>query len=157
MQFDRFDAHILSELQKDGRLPVVELAEAIGLSPTPCARRIKALESGGVIEGYAAILNPARVGLEVQAIVHVKLTEHTDETVARFEREIALLDEVTNCFAMTGSYDFILQVFGKDLDSLSSVILKKLLRIPHVRDLQSSVVLATVKRSTRVPLSHLQL
>ncbi len=156
MQFDRFDAHILSELQKDGRLPVVELAEAIGLSPTPCARRIKALESGGVIEGYAAILNPARVGLEVQAIVHVKLTEHTDETVARFEREIALLDEVTNCFAMTGSYDFILQVFGKDLDSLSSVILKKLLRIPHVRDLQSSVVLATIKRSTRVPLSHLQ-
>jgi len=156
MELDRFDARILAELQREGRLPVVELAEAIGLSPTPCARRIKALEAASVIEGYAAILNPARVGLAVQAIVHVKLTEHTDETVARFEREIALLDEVTNCFAMTGAYDFILQVFGKDLDALSSVILKKLLRIPHVRDLQSSVVLATVKRSTRVPLSHLQ-
>lgn len=155
MEFDRFDARILSELQRDGRLPVVEIADLIGLSSTPCARRIKLLESGGVIEGYAAILNPTRVGLEVQAIVHVKLTEHTDETVARFEREIALLDEVTNCFAMTGAYDFILQVFGKDLESLSSVILKKLLRIPHVRDVQSSVVLATVKRSTRVPLSHL--
>jgi Lrp/AsnC family leucine-responsive transcriptional regulator len=156
MQLDRFDVRILSELQREGRLPVVELAESIGLSPTPCARRIKALESAGVIEGYAAILNPARVGLAVQALVHVKLTEHTDESVARFEREIALLDEVTNCFAMTGAFDFILQVFGKDLDSLSTVILKKLLRIPHVRDVQSSVVLATVKRSTRVPLSHLQ-
>jgi Lrp/AsnC family leucine-responsive transcriptional regulator len=100
-------------------------------------------------------LNPTRVGLEVQAIVHVKLTEHTDDTVERFEREIALLDEVTNCFATTGAYDFILQVFGRDLESLSSVILKKLLRIPHVRDVQSSVVLATVKRSTRVPLGHL--
>ena len=67
----------------------------------------------------------------------------------------ALLEEVTHCYAMTGAYDFILQVFGKDLESLSTVILKKLLRIPHVRDVQSSVVLATVKRSTRVPLGHL--
>ena len=157
MELDRFDARILAELQREGRLPVVELAEAIGLSPTPCARRIKALESAGIIEGYAALINPARVGLAVQAIVHVKLGEHTDETVERFEREIALLDEVTNCLAMTGAYDFILQVFARDLDSLSSVILKKLLRIPHVRDVQSSVVLATVKRSTRVPLSHLQI
>ncbi|HEX4151979.1 MAG TPA: Lrp/AsnC family transcriptional regulator [Steroidobacteraceae bacterium] len=155
-KLDRFDARILSELQRDGRLPVVELAELIGLSATPCARRIKALEAAGVIEGYAAILNPARVGLAVQALVHVKLTEHTDETVARFEREISLLDEVTNCFATTGTYDFILQVFGRDLESLSSVILKKLLRIPHVRDVQSSVVLATLKRSTRVPIGHLQ-
>jgi len=157
MDLDRLDARILSELQREGRLPVVELAELIGLSPTPCARRIRSLESAGIIEGYAAILNPNRVGLEIQAIVHVKLTEHTDETVARFEREIALLDEVTNCFATTGAYDFILQVFGKDLDSLSSVILKKLLRIPHVRDVQSSVVLATLKRSTRLPLHHLEI
>ena len=157
MDLDRLDARILFELQREGRLPVVELAELIGLSPTPCARRIRSLESAGIIEGYAAILNPNRVGLEVQAIVHVKLTEHTDETVARFEREIALLDEVTNCFATTGAYDFILQVFGKDLESLSSVILKKLLRIPHVRDVQSSVVLATLKRSTRLPLHHLEI
>jgi Lrp/AsnC family transcriptional regulator, leucine-responsive regulatory protein len=156
LDLDRFDARILAELQRDGRVPVVELAETIRLSPTPCARRIKALESSGIIEGYAAILDPARVGLEVQAIVQVKLTEHTDDVVARFQREIALLDEVTNCFAMTGNYDFILQVFAKDLESLSNVILKKLLRIPHVRDVQSSVVLATVKRSTRVPLNHLQ-
>jgi Lrp/AsnC family leucine-responsive transcriptional regulator len=156
MDFDRFDARILSELQREGRSPVVEVAQTIGLSPTPCARRIKALETAGVIQGYAAILDPARVGLEVQAIVHVKLTEHTDDTVERFEREIELLDEVTNCFAIAGAYDFILQGFGKDLESLGNVILKKLLRIPHVRDVQSSVVLATVKRSTRIPLGHLQ-
>jgi Lrp/AsnC family transcriptional regulator, leucine-responsive regulatory protein len=156
MKLDRFDARILSALQRDGRLTVVELADAIGLSPTPCARRIKALESCGTIEGYAAVLNPARVGLSVMAIVQVKLTEHTDETVARFEKEIALLDEVTNCYAMTGSYDFILEVYGRDLESLSNVVLKKLIRIPNVRDLQSSVVLATVKRSTRIPLAHLQ-
>jgi Lrp/AsnC family transcriptional regulator, leucine-responsive regulatory protein len=155
MELDRFDARILAALQRDGRLPVVELAETIGLSPTPCARRIKTLEGNGVIEGYAALLNPAQIGLGVLAIVQVKLTEHTDETVSRFEREIALLDEVTHCYAMTGSYDFILQVYGKDLESLSNVVLKKLIRIPNVRDLQSSVVLATVKRSIRIPLGHL--
>jgi Lrp/AsnC family transcriptional regulator, leucine-responsive regulatory protein len=155
IQLDRYDAKLLAALQRDGRLAVVDLAEAIGLSPTPCARRIKALESAGVIEGYAALLNPARVGLAVLAIVQVKLTEHTDETVARFEQEIALMEEVTRCFAMTGTYDFILEVYGKDLDALSNVVLKKLIRVPNVRDMQSSVVLATVKRSMRIPLGHL--
>src|SRR5271154_1214802 len=155
MKLDRFDVKILDALQRDGRLPVVNLAESIGLSPTPCARRIKALESGGAIEGYAAVLNPARVGLAVLAIVQVKLTEHTDDTVARFEREILLMDEVTKCFAMTGSYDFVLEVYGKDLEALSNVVLKKLIRVPNVRDMQSSVVLDTIKRTARIPLGHL--
>jgi Lrp/AsnC family leucine-responsive transcriptional regulator len=156
MKLDRFDAKILDALQRDGRLSVVDLAESIGLSPTPCARRIKALETEGAIEGYAAVLNPARVGLAVLAIVQVKLTEHTDETVARFEREIKLMDEVTKCMAMTGSYDFILEVYGKDLEALSNVVLKKLIRVPNVRDMQSSVVLETIKRTARIPLAHLQ-
>jgi Lrp/AsnC family leucine-responsive transcriptional regulator len=156
MKLDRFDAKILDALQRDGRLSVVDLAESIGLSPTPCARRIKALETEGAIEGYAAVLNPGRVGLAVLAIVQVKLTEHTDETVARFEREIQLMDEVTKCFAMTGSYDFILEVYGEDLEALSNVVLKKLIRVPNVRDMQSSVVLATIKRTARIPLTHLQ-
>ncbi len=156
MKLDRFDAKILDALQRDGRLSVVDLAESIGLSPTPCARRIKALESAGAIEGYAAVLNPARVGLAVLAIVQVKLTEHTDETVARFEREIERMDEVTKCLAMTGSYDFILEVYGKDLEALSNVVLKKLIRVPNVRDMQSSVVLQIIKRTARIPLAHLQ-
>jgi Lrp/AsnC family transcriptional regulator, leucine-responsive regulatory protein len=156
MKLDRFDAKILDALQRDGRLSVVDIAESIGLSPTPCARRIKALESEGAIEGYAAVLNPALVGLAVLAIVQVKLSEHTDETVARFEREIQLMDEVTKCMAMTGSYDFILEVYGKDLEALSNVVLKKLIRVPNVRDLQSSVVLQTIKRTARIPLGHLQ-
>ena len=156
MKLDRFDAKILDALQRDGRLSVVDLAESVGLSPTPCARRIKALESEGAIEGYAAVLNPAGVGLAVLAIVQVKLSEHTDETVARFEREIQLMDEVTKCMAMTGSYDFILEVYGKDLEALSNVVLKKLIRVPNVRDLQSSVVLQTIKRTARIPLAHLQ-
>ena len=155
MQIDRYDSKILAALQQDGRLSVVKLAESVGLSATACTHRLKSLEAAGAIEGYAALLNPVLVGLEVFAMVQVKLTAHTDETVAGFEREIALLDEVASCYALTGAYDFILHVYGKDLESLSKVVLKKLIRIPNVRDLQSSVVLATVKRSVRIPLGHL--
>src|ERR1039457_746246 len=86
-KLDLYDVRILKALQRDGRLSVVELAEAIGLSPTPCGRRIKALESAGAIEGYSAVLNPRRIGLEILAVVQVKLTEHTDETITRFEQD----------------------------------------------------------------------
>ena len=155
MQLDRTDAKILEALQSEGRISIVDLAEAVGLSYTPCARRVKDLENGGAIDGYMAMLDPTSVGLSIMAIVHIKLTEHTDETVAKFEREIERMPEVTSCFAITGSFDFVLEVYGKDLDALSNVVLKKLVRVPHVRDMQSSVVLETVKRTARLPLGHL--
>jgi Lrp/AsnC family leucine-responsive transcriptional regulator len=155
MELDRYDAQILRELQNDGRLSMVDLADRIGLSPTPCARRVKLLESSGTIESYSAVLNPSRVGLGLLAMVQLKLIEHSDDAVTRFERELSRIEEVTHCFAMTGAFDFLLQVYAKDLDSLANVVLKKLLRIPNLRDLQSSVVLETVKRSTLLPLGHL--
>lgn len=155
MKLDRTDARIVAALQKDGRMTVVELAEAIGLSPTPCARRIRQLESGGVIRGYAAVIDPQRLGLKVQAFVQVKLQQHTDEIVAQFQRELEGLEEVVCCFATTGEYDFLLQVVVPDLEALSTIVLKKLLKIPGVRDVHSSIVLDTMKRSVRLPLTHL--
>jgi Lrp/AsnC family transcriptional regulator, leucine-responsive regulatory protein len=157
MNLDRTDARILSALQADGRLSVVNLAQSIGLSPTPCARRIRQLEQSGVIEGYAAIVNPARLGLNVQAFIQVKLQQHADEIVTAFERELAKLEEVIACFATTGESDFLVYVAVPDLETLSSVVLKKLLKIPGVRDLHSSIVLETIKRSARLPLAHLAL
>jgi len=157
MKLDRADSRILSALQADGRLSVVNLAQSIGLSPTPCARRIRQLEQSGVIEGYAAIVNPARLGLNVQAFIQVKLQQHADEIVTAFERELAKLEEVIACFATTGESDFLVYVAVPDLETLSSVVLKKLLKIPGVRDLHSSIVLETIKRSARLPLAHLAL
>ncbi len=157
MKLDRTDARILSALQADGRLSVVNLAQNIGLSPTPCARRIRPLEQSGVIEGYAASVNPARLGLNVQAFIQVKLQQHADEIVTAFERELAKLEEVIACFATTGESDFLVYVAVPDLETLSSVVLKKLLKIPGVRDLHSSIVLETIKRSARLPLAHLAL
>jgi Lrp/AsnC family leucine-responsive transcriptional regulator len=155
MKLDRLDARILAELQKDGRSSVVELSERVGLTGTPCARRVKQLEQSGVIQGYTAVLDPARLGLNVQAFVQVKLERHTDENVDQFRRKLAAFEQVVSCFATTGEYDFVLQVVAPDLEALSALVLKKLLNIPAVRDVHSSIVLDTIKRSTHVPLGHL--
>ncbi len=155
MTLDRIDTRLLTELQKDGRRSVVELAEAIGLSTTPCARRIRQLEANGVITSYAAVIDPAQLGLKVQAFIQVKLAQHADEAVAHFERELGKLEEVIACFATTGEHDFLLHVVAPDLEALGTIVLKKLLKIPGVRDVHSSIVLDTIKRSQKMPLSHL--
>jgi Lrp/AsnC family leucine-responsive transcriptional regulator len=155
MKLDRLDARILNELQADGRLTNIALSERVGLTGTPCARRVKQLEDDGVIVGYAAVLDAVRLGLKVRAFVQVKLERHTDENVAQFERELAVLDQVVDCFATTGEYDFMLQIVVPDLEALSALVLKKLLKISCVRDVHSSIVLGTLKRSTRIPLDHL--
>lgn len=152
MKLDRLDARILDELQRDGRQTVVELAERIGLSGTPCTRRVRQLEDGGIIKGYTAIIDPTRLGLTVQAFVQVKLERHTDENIAQFRRELDSLDEVVGCYATTGEHDFMLQVIAADLEALGQIVLKKLLKIPAVRDVHSTVVLETIKRSTRLPV-----
>ena len=152
MTLDPIDRRILVQLQRDGRLSHVELAERIGLSPTPCTRRVRALERAGVIQGYAALVEPRKVGLAIQAIVQVKLERHSDEIVARFRREMLERPEVLACQAMTGDMDFLLQVMVRDVDALSDFTLRRLLRLPGVRDVRTGLVLETVKRSTVVPL-----
>lgn len=155
MDLDRFDASILNELQRDGRLPIVELAEKVGLSSTPCARRVKHMEQDGIIQGYTAVIDPSRLGLKVQAFVQVRLTRHTDENIEQFRRAVDSMEEVVSCHAMTGAYDLLLQVVVTDLEQLSNVVLKKLMHIRAVRDVHSSIVLNTIKRSSRVPVRHL--
>lgn len=155
MAFDPIDMRLLRELQQDGRRTVVDLADQVGLSHTPCARRLRQLEEGGAIEGYTAVLNPRAIGLNVTAFVQVKLERHVDENVAAFARALTDLDSVVSCQATTGEYDFMLLVMTTDLDALSEVVLKKLLAIPGVRDVHSSIVLQTIKRSVRLPLGHL--
>lgn len=155
MTLDRYDAAILDELQKDGRRSIVELAEQVGLSGTPCARRVKLMEQAGIIQGYTAIIDPAQLGLKVQAFVQVKLERHTDENLEQFRQAMDAMEEVVSCHAMTGEYDLLLQVVVPDLESLSNVVLRKLLKIRFVRDVHSSIVLNTFKRSARVPVRHL--
>ena len=155
MILDRYDAAILNELQKDGRRSIVELAEKVGLSGTPCARRVKLMEEAGIIQGYTAIIDPPRLGLKMQAFVQVKLERHTEENVEKFRRSVEIMEEIVSCHAMTDEYDPLLHVVVEDLASLSNVVLKKLLKISFVRDVHSSIVLNTFKQSIRVPVRHL--
>jgi Lrp/AsnC family leucine-responsive transcriptional regulator len=155
MDLDRYDAAILDQLQKDGRLPIVELAEQVGLSSTPCARRVKLMEQAGIIQGYTAVIDPARLGLKVQAFVQVRLSRHTDENIEQFRKAVDSMEEVVSCSAMTGAYDLLVHVVTPDLEQLSNVVLKKLMSIRAVRDVHSSIVLNTIKRSSRVPVRHL--
>ncbi len=149
---DRIDVRILEELQREGRLSHVELAGRVGLSPTPCTRRVRRLEREGVIQNYAAIVDPRRVGQQVTAYVQIKLERHTDEVVERFRRMLEERPEVVAAHAMTGEMDFLLRVVVPDLDALGRFTLHRLLKLPGVRDVRSSLVLETLKTVARVPL-----
>ncbi len=150
---DRTDAKILHLLQGDGRLSHVELAARVGLSPTPCTRRVRRLEQQGIIRGYAALLDPKRVGQRVTAYVQIKLERHTDDVIERFRRTLEERPEVVTAHAMTGEMDFLLQVIVADLDALGRFTLHQLLKLPGVRDVRSSLVLETLKDSARVPIN----
>ncbi len=149
---DRTDVRILEQLQRDGRLSHVELAERVGLSATPCTRRVRRLEQAGIIRGYAAIVDPKRVGQKVSAYIQIKLERHTDDVIERFRRTLEERPEVVAAHAMTGEMDFLLQVVVPDLDALGQFTLHQLLKLPGVRDVRSSLVLETLKTSARVPI-----
>jgi Lrp/AsnC family leucine-responsive transcriptional regulator len=154
MKLDKTDRRILDILQREGRISVTDLAERVGLSATPCARRIRQLEESGLIEGYAAIVDPRRAGQAIQAIVQIKL-QHSDEIVERFRRLLLERPEVLACYTMTGEMDFLLHVIVRDIEALSDFTTRRLLRMPGVRDVTSSIVLETVKRSPVIPLEDL--
>ena len=142
---DSFDLEILNALQIEGRLSNVELAARIGLSPSPCLRRVKRLEAEGVIEGYAAKINRAKVGKGVTAFVEVGLERHREEEAERFRRVVLRLPEVVCCHAISGESDFLLEIASQDLNQFSEFVLKRLRRIPGVKNLHTSFALETMK------------
>ncbi|WP_431282258.1 Lrp/AsnC family transcriptional regulator [Humitalea sp. 24SJ18S-53] len=149
---DAADRRILRALQQDGRLSIVALAEKIGLSPTPCQRRVKRLEEEGVIARYAAVLDPRRVGLPLHAFVQVALASHTEEAAASFHKAIAERPEVIAAYAMSGDMDYMLHVVAADFDAYADFALKALLRMPGVKETRSSFVLTEIKPSAGVPV-----
>jgi Lrp/AsnC family leucine-responsive transcriptional regulator len=142
---DDIDKKIIAELQTAGRLPIVDLADRVGLSATPCQRRVKRLEEEGVITRYAALVSPAAMGYGLQALVEVTLDDHSEKTVEGFEAAIRGRSEVVACYAVTGDMDFLLHVFAPDLGSFSDFALKALLRMPGVKGSRSSFIMQAVK------------
>ncbi len=142
---DEIDRKIISALQAEGRLAIVDLADKVGLSATPCQRRVKRLEEEGLITRYAALVSPAAMGFGLQALVEVTLEDHSEKTVEAFEAAIRARSEVVACYAVTGDMDFLLHIFATDLNSFSDFALKALLRMPGVKGTRSSFIMQAVK------------
>ena len=149
---DSFDLKILDFLQADGRLSNQELAERIGLSAAPCWRRVKRLESLGLIDAYVALLNATRLGLSVTAFTFVSLEQHHPDSVQEFDAAIANLPEVLECYSLSGQHDFLLRIVATSLASYEEFLSKFILAISSVRSANTSFVLKTKKFTTQVPI-----
>lgn len=154
-QLDKFDLHILQELQNDGRLSNTELASRVGLSTAPCWRRVRALEEAGFIKGYHAELDRQKLGLGVLAFVRLDAERNTGDSTRALEEAIRRLPEVVSCHYISGTGTFELQVVTRDLESFSRLAREHLINLPHIKDLHTSFSLGEVKASSSLPLDHL--
>jgi Lrp/AsnC family leucine-responsive transcriptional regulator len=153
MQIDRYDRKILEVLQHEGRISNQELAERIGLSPSPCLRRVRALEESGVIAGYRAILDARQLGLSLLALIHISMDRHTPERFANFEQKVAELPQVLECLLITGQdADYQLKVVVPDMEGYQALLLNKITRIEGVTGVHSSFVMRRVVDKTALPL-----
>jgi DNA-binding Lrp family transcriptional regulator len=144
---------ILENLQNDARMRNVELAEKVGLSPSPCLRRVSNLEETGVIRGYATLVNAEAVGLPVSVFVSVTLEKQIEKTLEKFEKEIRARPEVMECYLMTGDADYLLRVVTADLGAYERFLIEHLTRIPGVASIKSSFALKQVAYRTALPIS----
>ena len=154
-QLDRHDVLLLSELQRDSRQTVQQLADAVGLSSTPCWKRVKEMEATGIIRGYTALIDPELVGLHVSAVAEVNLDRHSEAMVQRFEEVVAACPQIIRCVSATGPADYILNVTVPDMKHYERFLHEVLFSLPGVTHVRSSIVLREIKSEVALPLGHL--
>ncbi|MBX2831968.1 MAG: Lrp/AsnC family transcriptional regulator [Rhodospirillales bacterium] len=152
MTLSATDIRILQILQKDTAISNVQLAEMVGMSPSPCLRRVKQLEASGVIQRQVALLDRKKLGLGVLATIQVRLQRHTEAGAEDFARAMNDLPEILSCWAMTGRQDFLLVAVAHDIESFGDFVTHQLLSMANVRDVQSSLVLKEYKNHTVLPI-----
>jgi Lrp/AsnC family transcriptional regulator, leucine-responsive regulatory protein len=152
---DAIDCRIVAELQSDGRLSNVELADKVGLSPSPCLRRVKRLERDGYIEGYRASLRRDRVGLGFSVFIGVKIDGHANARALAFEQAVVAMPEVIACHLVSGEADYLLEVVVPELADYQRFLVDDLLNLPIVREVRSNIAIQTLKAGAPLPLDHL--
>ncbi|MEW6164129.1 MAG: Lrp/AsnC family transcriptional regulator [Pseudomonadota bacterium] len=153
MEIDRYDRQILFILQQDGRISNQDLADRIGLSPSPCLRRVRALEEAGLIAGYRALLDARKLGLTLMALIHISMDRHTPDRFENFESEIRATPEIMECLLITGQdADYQLKAVVRDMDAYQELLLNRITRIPGVTGVHSSFVLRRVVDNTALPV-----
>lgn len=156
LKLDRLDRKILEHLQNDARISNIELAEKVGLSPSPCARRVKQLEDSGLILKSVTLLNREKLGLKLTALVQISMDRHTPDRFEALESTLDACPEVLSCMLITGqAADYMIEVLVTDMEAYQAFLLGKLTRIPGVTGVHSSFVLRKVIDRTTVPLGHL--
>ena len=148
---DQIDRRIIHALQTDSSRSLAELAEQVGASASGCHRRIKSLESAGLILGYSAVLDPQRLGLTLQAFVEITLTSQSRETMDRFEQAVGDFDDILECHLMSGNADYILRIAARDLEQFDRIHRECLSRLPGVSSMRSSFAIRTIKRWSGYP------
>ncbi|MEY9179087.1 Lrp/AsnC family leucine-responsive transcriptional regulator [Bradyrhizobium sp. USDA 326] len=154
-ELDAIDRRIVTELQSNARLSNIELAEKVGLSPSPCLRRVKRLERDGYIDGYRASLRRSRLGLGFSAFLGVKINGHANDQALNFERTVVAMPEVVACHLVSGEADYLLEIVVPELEDYQRFLVDKLLNLPIVREVRSSIALQTLKAAAPLPLAHL--
>jgi DNA-binding Lrp family transcriptional regulator len=149
---DDVDRMILSTLQEEGRITNVELASRVGLTAPPCLRRMRALEEAGIIRGYHAELDPAKLGYGIMVFALVSLKSQAEEDLRRFEAHIAGLPQVRECHMLNGEIDFILKIVAHDLQDFQAFLTSKLTPAPNVASVKTSLTIRTSKTSTGIPV-----
>jgi Lrp/AsnC family leucine-responsive transcriptional regulator len=153
---DTIDCRIVAALQEDGRLTNIDLADRVGLSPSPCLRRVKRLERDGYIEAYRAVLRRERVGLGFSVFVGVKIDGHANDKAMAFEKAVVAMPEIVACHLVSGDADYFLEIVVPDLDHYRRFLIEKLLELPIVREVRSNIAIQTLKAGAPLPLSHLR-
>jgi Lrp/AsnC family leucine-responsive transcriptional regulator len=151
-RLDEIDRKIIAALQVDGRMTAQQLADKVGLSASPCARRVRLMEDMGVITGYAAVIDQDLVDLPISVFASIKLERQRENELERFNTAIARWPEVVDCYLMTGQRDYLLRVVVRDLHAYERFLKEKLTRLEGVASIESSFALAQIKRSNRLPL-----
>lgn len=151
-RFDEIDRRILRELQRDGRIQNVDLAAKVGLSPSPCLRRVRMLEEAGVIERYVALLDASKIGVGLTVFARIWLTGQDGETIDHFTREVSQLPQVVECHLMAGDCDFLLRVVAADLDGYRAFQINHLTRIRGVQSVKTDIPMQRIKLTSELPL-----
>lgn len=152
-RLDAIDKKIVRTLQSDGKITIGELADRVGLSASPCARRVRLLEEAGIIKGYSAVIDQAKVGLPISAFASIKLERQNEDNLDRFAAAVSRWPEVVDCYLMTGQRDYLMRIVARDLESYERFLKEKLTRLDGVASIETSFALAQIKRSEALPIA----
>jgi len=152
MILDKTDKRILKEIQRMGQVSNVELAKRVGLSESPCLRRMRRLENEGIIKGYSVTLDQRKLGLSIVAFIQVKVDQRSEADSEAFQQSVMQEPAIIECYALTGDYDYLLKVVAKDLDEFGELTMHRILRFPAVKSITSGFVLSALKDHGELPL-----